>query len=82
MKATQTTPDAERFLGKPELSERLGFDPATISRKCAAGEFPRPVYIFGRARWRLADIQAWEAANVSNEPPAKTANLRNQRAAP
>ncbi len=82
MKDSPTPPDAERFLGKPELSARLGFDPATISRKVTTGEFPRPVYIFGRARWRLAEILAWEAANVSDKPPAQTRNLRNVTVAP
>ena len=82
MKNAAATPDAERFLGKPELSERLGFDPATISRKVAAGLFPRPIYVWGRARWRLADVQAWEAENLSDLPPAQTRNLRNVKVAP
>ena len=74
--------DAERYVGKPELRERYGLDPATLLRRVRAGEFPSPVYVFGRARWRLTEIQAWEARNIGGAPPPGTANLRNAKGTP
>ena len=82
MKDTTAPLDAARYVGKPELRTRYGLDPATILRRVRAGEFPPPVYIFGRARWILSDLQAWEAANIGGTPPAKSRNLRNAKVSP
>ena len=71
--------DSDRYVGKPELSERFGCDAATILRKVRSGEFPPPVYIFGRCKWKLRDVVAWEAQGVSREPGSSARNLRKSR---
>ena len=78
MAGNVSIPEVECFVGKPDLRKRYGLDPATLLRRVRAGEFPAPVYVFGRARWRLAEIQAWELKNVGATPPGKFRNLRNQ----
>jgi predicted DNA-binding transcriptional regulator AlpA len=72
--------DPDRYVGKPELSERFGCDAATILRKVRSGEFPPPVYLFGRCKWKLRDVVAWEAQGVSPEPRSNARNLRNRGA--
>ena len=59
------------YISKSDLCKKLQIDSATISRKVKAGKFPPPVYLFSRARFKLADIEAWERANIST-----THNLR------
>lgn len=49
-----------------------GAHPVTLWRWCKAGTFPQPVYFGARRRWRLADVEAWIAAQVAKSmPPAQ-----------
>lgn len=53
---------ASLYLSVEEVSIRFGVSKDTIWRWRRGGEFPPPVKLGGRtSRWRLSDIEAWEA---------------------
>ncbi len=53
---------ADRLLRLREVAERVGMSKATIYRKIALGEFPRPVSVGGSSvRWRESEIDGWMA---------------------
>ena len=42
------------------VSHTVGLSTATVYRKLAAGEFPKPVRLGSRCtRWKAADVRAW-----------------------
>ncbi len=82
MKEATETQDSDRYIGKPEVCDRLGCDPGTIARRVRAGEFPRPVYVFGRAKWLRSTVQAWESEHVTHQPAPSTRNLKRGKVAP
>jgi len=46
-----------------QLANRYGNNVATIWRWVAQGRFPKPVKLSpGCTRWRISDIQKWEAS--------------------
>lgn len=46
-----------------QLAARFGVSRATIWRWVSLGKFPSPIKLSpGCTRWRLADVEAWEAA--------------------
>lgn len=50
------------YLTVQQVAARLGISKATIWRWKAAGTFPSAVKLSaGSTRWRLADIEDWEA---------------------
>lgn len=53
----------DRLLRLRDVVSRVGLAKATIYRKIAAGEFPRPVTV-GKSsvRWRESDISGWMSA--------------------
>ena len=51
-----------RLLSAEDLARELGFSLRTIRRLDAAGKVPRPVKIGRAARWRRAEIRAWQDA--------------------
>ncbi|MFI0849719.1 helix-turn-helix transcriptional regulator [Mesorhizobium sp. IMUNJ 23232] len=53
-----------RFLSDLQFAERIGVHRITIWRRSRAEPaFPKPVRLSaGCTRWRVADIEAWEAA--------------------
>ena len=55
-----------RFLRLPEVMERTGLSRSTISVRLAAGRFPRPVALGGRAvGWIEAEIEEWVAERIA-----------------
>jgi prophage regulatory protein len=52
----------DRFLTTAAVSELTTLSRASIERKVAAGELPRPIYISRRRKaWRESAILAWMA---------------------
>jgi predicted DNA-binding transcriptional regulator AlpA len=50
------------YLKDTQLAERFGVDRVTIWKWVKRGGFPKPVKLSpGCTRWRMADIEAWEA---------------------
>jgi predicted DNA-binding transcriptional regulator AlpA len=59
--------DAQQtFLTGPQVQRRYQKSHVTIWRwvRDPALNFPRPIQINGRNYWRLADLEAWEAAQA------------------
>lgn len=55
-------PGDDRILRLPAVEARVGLSRATIYRRVAAGDFPRPVPLGGKAvGWRLSAILRWVA---------------------
>jgi len=55
-----------RFLRLPEVIERTGLSRSTIYVRLAAGCFPRPVALGGRAvGWIEAEIEEWVAERIA-----------------
>jgi prophage regulatory protein len=50
------------FLSDKAVGERYSVHRATPWRWAKAGNFPVPIKINGSTRWKLLDIEAWEAA--------------------
>jgi excisionase family DNA binding protein len=51
------------YLTDKQVAARFGVDKSTIWRWVEKGHFPRPVKLSpGCTRWRLHDVEAWEAA--------------------
>lgn len=49
------------FLKLNEVAARCRVSPMTIRRWWASGHIIPPVKINGTLRWKLADLEAWEA---------------------
>jgi predicted DNA-binding transcriptional regulator AlpA len=56
------TPD--RRLTKRQVAEREGVSPRTVDRHVAAGLFPAPEMICGRAYWWLSTLEAYDAERL------------------
>ncbi|MXW67663.1 MAG: AlpA family transcriptional regulator [Gemmatimonadales bacterium] len=55
-----------RFLRLPEVMARTGLSRSTIYVRLAAGRFPRPVALGGRAvGWIEAEIEEWVAERIA-----------------
>lgn len=53
----------DKLLRLRDVASRVGMSKATIYRRIALGEFPRPVSVGGASvRWRESDIDGWMAA--------------------
>ncbi|WP_323847026.1 helix-turn-helix transcriptional regulator [Microbulbifer magnicolonia] len=50
-----------QYFSDRTLAARYEVSRATIWRWTANEQIPKPVKINGSTRWRLSDIQAWEA---------------------
>ena len=56
----------EHFLTEKSVSRITTLSRATINRKVAAGEFPRPFWISERRKvWRMSEVGSWMAARSS-----------------
>ena len=53
-----------QYLSDKSLAKRFSVCRTTIWRWCREGEFPKPIKFGGATRWRLAEIEAWEVAQV------------------
>ena len=55
-----------RFLRLPEVLERTGLSRSTIYVRLAAGRFPRPVALGGRAvGWIEAEVDEWVRERIA-----------------
>jgi len=52
------------FLSDKDLAARYSIHRVTPWRWVQAGNFPAPIKINGSTRWRLSDIEQWEAAQA------------------
>lgn len=53
---------ADKLIRLREVVSRVGMSKATIYRKIALGEFPRPVSVGGQSvRWRESALDEWIA---------------------
>jgi predicted DNA-binding transcriptional regulator AlpA len=58
----QTIQRPESFWTEAAVSQVTTLSRATINRKVAKGEFPRPIYISERRKaWKASTIQQWMA---------------------
>lgn len=56
----------EHFLTEKSVAQITTFSRATINRKVAAGEFPKPLWISTRRKvWKETDVSGWMAAQTS-----------------
>ena len=50
-----------KYLSDKDLAARYSIHRATPWRWVREGRFPSPIKINGSTRWKLSDIEAWEA---------------------
>ncbi len=63
---SERTNSPTRFLRLPEVMERTGLSRSTIYVRVAAGSFPRPVALGGRAvGWIEAEVEEWVAERIA-----------------
>ncbi len=56
----------EHFLTEKSVSQLTTFSRATINRRVAAGEFPKPFWISKRRKvWKESDVSVWMTAQTS-----------------
>jgi prophage regulatory protein len=56
---------ADTYLSDTQLAARYNVHRATPWRWAQSGKFPKPVSLTtGCTRWKLSDIEAWEAARA------------------
>jgi predicted DNA-binding transcriptional regulator AlpA len=58
-------------LGIAQVERRVGLERSTISRRCRAGAFPRPLYLGTRRFWTEQQIAGWEAEQLARQPEAE-----------
>jgi prophage regulatory protein len=69
--------DALAILRRKQVESRVGLGRSTIYSKVAAGEFPAPVNLGGRAvGWLASEIEAWIAAQVAATRGETTSGAR------
>ncbi|QDZ11833.1 helix-turn-helix transcriptional regulator [Devosia ginsengisoli] len=49
----------DHLLNYSQVEALTGFSRSTILRLCQRGDFPQPLRIAGRARWRASELKAW-----------------------
>jgi len=65
-----------QFLRQQDLGQRWGISPRTLEKWRWQGEGPRFVKIGGRIRYRIEDVEAWEAIHILSS----TAEIRRSNA--
>jgi excisionase family DNA binding protein len=67
---TTEIPNSDRpiFLTSVELAERWKVSRTTLWRLAQRGDSPPALRVGGSMRFRLSDIEAWEAANTVTGP--------------
>jgi predicted DNA-binding transcriptional regulator AlpA len=62
--------DAVGLIDKERLCERLGVSPWTLQRMVRAAKFPAPIWLGPTTpRWRLAEVEAWQADPARRQRP-------------
>lgn len=69
--AEAAAPDAglppERLLRMADVRAYTGISAAQVYRLIAAGDFPKPVKLYGKASaWPESEVQAWIAARIKS----------------
>ena len=65
-KFNEVTEEEKKFLTDKEIQSRGIGSPATTWRRVKAGTFPAPISLSPRmTRWRLSDVEAWEAQRAA-----------------
>lgn len=60
---TPTTPETNAFASDKDLANRYGICRQTWWRWVRTGNAPKPIKLTSNCtRWKMADIQAWEAS--------------------
>lgn len=68
----------QRFLRLAEVRSRVPFGRATIYRKIALGEFPKPYSLGDRAvAWLESEIDAWMKARIELSTQPSNGGVRN-----
>ena len=70
--SSSTVEAAQRaILREKEVCERVGLRPTSIDRLIAAGKFPRPVKLTGKAKgWLASEVDAWIASRAADRDRA------------
>ena len=70
-----------QFLRYPEVAERYGVSPFTIRNWLSSDPtFPKPVRLSpGCVRWRISNLEAWEAAKAEHQSPPDAAGAPQAR---
>jgi len=69
--------DSLAILRRKQVQARIGLGRSTIYTKVAAGEFPAPVKLGGRAvGWLASEVEAWIAAQVAATRGETTSRAR------
>jgi prophage regulatory protein len=67
---SERAPSPGRFLKLKDVMRETSFHHATIYRRIAAGEFPRPRPIGGgRVAWLEREIEEWKIRTLEASPP-------------
>lgn len=63
---------SEQYLTVNEVARRLSCHRATVYRMVSdpAVAYPRPIMLGSLSRWRLTEIEAWEAARAAEREQA------------
>jgi prophage regulatory protein len=70
---TNTT-NTQAILRRSEVERATGLSRSTLYDKMAAGQFPKPVPLCGRAvGWLETEIQDWQRARIAERDNAKAA---------
>ena len=62
-------------VGIGDLEKRIGRDRTTINRKIKNGTFPAGHFIGSRRAWFIAEIEAWERAEMARPASTRKFNL-------
>jgi predicted DNA-binding transcriptional regulator AlpA len=62
-------------VGIAEIEKRLGRDRTTINRRIKNGTFPAGHFIGTRRAWFIAEIIAWEQAEMARPASSRKFNL-------
>jgi excisionase family DNA binding protein len=55
-----------------QLADMLGLSVRTVRRLDSSGKLPKPIRIGGAVRWRVAEIEAWLAADCPDRAEWET----------
>ena len=61
-------PGADRLLDVSEVAAALGISKSSVYSMRYVGEAPPAIKLGNRLRWRRSDVEAWLAAQVSDQP--------------
>ncbi|TDT41498.1 AlpA family transcriptional regulator [Halospina denitrificans] len=53
--------ELKKYLSDSDNATRYGVSRQTVWRWVRQGKFPSPIRINGCTRWKLSDLEAWEA---------------------